>query len=544
MISRRLSILWLFVALAVTAPFRIAASDIEGGVSAAHAEVEVAEAPVLIDGRVLFRVRGVSAYPAERRAAAIEDRIEGVARDPEFQKDMLQAVESAETTRIMAGDRMIMMVLDADAEIEGVRRQELATALAQRIREAIDDYRRQRTPEMLLQDGLYAAVATIVLVSVLALVVWIGRRLAVLMERRLHRHIHALGIQSFEIVRAERLWAALRGALGAGRALAILAIAIAYLHYVLALFPWTRNSANRLLDYLISPLVKIGQAIAADIPDLIFLAVLVVIVHYVLKLTRFFFDAVAGGSVKLAGFQPEWARPTFNIARVAIIAFALVVAYPYIPGSQSAAFKGISLFLGVVFSLGSSSIIANTIAGYALIYRRAFKLGDRVKIAEMMGDVAEMRVQVTHLRSLKNEEIIVPNSMILTSHVVNYSSLAREQGLILHTTVGIGYETPWRQVEAMLLMAAERTAGLLQEPRPFILQQALGDFAVNYELNVHCDDASRMMALYTDLHRNILDVFNEYDVQIMTPAYVADPQQSKVVPKEQWFAAPAQREDG
>jgi small-conductance mechanosensitive channel len=157
----------------------------------------------------------------------------------------------------------------------------------------------------------------------------------------------------------------------------------------------------------------------------------------------------------------------------------------------------------------------------------------------MIGDVMEMRVQVTHLRSLKNEEVIVPNSLILSSQVVNYSSLARKQGLILHTTVGIGYETPWRQVEAMLLMAAERTPGLLREPRPFILQRALGDFAIEYELNVHCDDASAMMALYTALHRNILDVFNEYGVQIMTPAYEMDPQQPKVVPRAQWYASPA-----
>ena len=196
----------------------------------------------------------------------------------------------------------------------------------------------------------------------------------------------------------------------------------------------------------------------------------------------------------------------------------------------------------MVFSLGSSSVIANTIAGYALIYRRAFQLGDRVNINEMIGDVVEMRLQVTHLRSLKNEEVIVPNSLILNSQVINYSSLARKQGLILHTTVGIGYEVPWRQVEALLLMAAERTSGLLQEPQPFILQKSLGDFAVNYELNVFCDDAHAMMKLYTDLHRNILDTFNEYGVQIMTPAYVSDPQELKVVAKPRWYAAPARRE--
>ncbi|MGH7335326.1 MAG: mechanosensitive ion channel family protein, partial [Candidatus Rokuibacteriota bacterium] len=175
--------------------------------------------------------------------------------------------------------------------------------------------------------------------------------------------------------------------------------------------------------------------------------------------------------------------------------------------------------------MGSSSAISNVIAGYTMTYRRTFKVGDRVKIGDVIGDVIEMRLQVTHVRSLKNEEVIVPNSLILNSQVVNYTSLARTQGLILHTTVGIGYETPWRQVEAMLLAAAERTPGLLQDPRPFVLQTSLGDFAVNYELNVYCGDPQLMMPLYTAVHRNVLDVFNEYGVQIMTPSYEADPEQ-------------------
>ena len=254
---------------------------------------------------------------------------------------------------------------------------------------------------------------------------------------------------------------------------------------------------------------------------------------------RLFFSAIARGSIRLTNFAPEWAWPTYKIARFAIVAFGVIVAYPYIPGSESAAFKGVSLFIGVVFSLGSSSAIANLIAGYLMTYRRAFKVGDRVQIGDMLGDVIETRLQATHLRTLKNEELVVPNSLLLNSQVMNYSSLAAKQGLILHTTVGIGYETPWRQVEAMLLLAAERTSGLLKEPAPFVLQKSLGDFAVNYELNVYCGDPHAMLPLYTALHRHILDVFNEYGVQIMTPAYRDDPEQPKLVPREQWYAAPA-----
>ncbi len=526
--------------LALLLPLACAAAGNEG--SPSGADPAIATAPVMVDGRLLFRVRGVSAYPSERRAAAIQERIEAAARDETLPLDALKVHDSADSASIAAGEQVIMTVIDADAEIEGVKRQELARALAHRIREAIADYRSDRRPQWLLRQGLYALAATLLLVAALVVVARLGRWLDALMERRLHRHIQGLGIQSFEIVRAERLWAGMRGAVSAGRGLAVSVLLLAHLHFVLSLFPWTRLSATRLLDYVIGPLATMGSALVADTPDLAFLAILSVIVLYLLKLMRFFFDAVEHGSVRLASFEPEWAPPTYKILRVVTIVFALVVAYPYIPGSQSAAFKGISLFLGVAISLGSSSIIANSIAGYTLIYRRAFRLGDRVRIGDMTGDVVEMRVQVTHLRSLKNEEIIVPNSLILAGQVVNYSSLARRQGLILHTTVGIGYETPWRQVEAMLLMAASRTQGLRLEPPPFVLQQSLGDFAVNYELNVYVDEASQMMGYYTALHRNILDVFNEYGVQIMTPAYVADPPEPKLVPKAQWFAGPAQRE--
>jgi len=239
------------------------------------------------------------------------------------------------------------------------------------------------------------------------------------------------------------------------------------------------------------------------------------------------------------GFEREWADPTYKLLRVAIVALALVVAYPYIPGSSSDAFKGISIFIGIVFSLGSSSTIANVIAGYTMTYRRAFHIGDRVKIGNITGDVTEMRLQVTHLRTIKNEEVIIPNSSILNNEVVNYSSLAHRHGLILHTTVGIGYETPWRQVEAMLVIAAERTPGIMSDPKPFVRQLSLGDFAVTYEINVYCDDPHTMAQIYTALHRNILDVFNEHGIQIMTPAYEGDPESPKVVPKEQWFTAPA-----
>jgi small-conductance mechanosensitive channel len=276
------------------------------------------------------------------------------------------------------------------------------------------------------------------------------------------------------------------------------------------------------------------------IPNFVFLAILFLVTRYVLKLVRLFFDNVANEKVQLRNFDSVWAAPTCNLVRLIVVAFALVVAYPYVPGSDSEAFKGVTLFLGVVISLGSSSLVSSVLSGYGMTYRRTFHIGDIVRIGQHLGAVQEMRLLVTHLRTAKNEEVIIPNSAIMSADVVNYSTMAKERGLVLHTTVSIGYETPWRQVEAMLIESAARTPGLLRERPPFVLQMSLDRFSVTYEINVYCDTPVGMRARCSELHRNILDVFNEYGVQIMVPAYETDPERRKVVPRERWYAEPAQ----
>jgi small-conductance mechanosensitive channel len=340
-------------------------------------------------------------------------------------------------------------------------------------------------------------------------------------------------------MRAEQIWTTVRSVHFAVRSILLLLVILAYVNYVLAQLPATRGFSQDIISFVTGPLQVMGAEIASGIPSLVFLAVLFVVVRLALRILRLFFDAVSRGTVRLANFDPDWATPTYKLARVVLVIFALIVAYPYVPGSGSDAFKGISIFVGVVFSLGSSSALANILAGYMITYRRALKVGDRVKIGDAFGDVIETRLQVTHVCSVKNEEIIIPNSQILNGEVVNYSSLSRVNKLILHTDVGIGYETPWRQVEAMLIAAALRTDGLLHEPPPFVLEKSLGDFAVVYELNAYCDRPRGMVGIYGELHRQILDLFNEHGVQIMTPAYIADPSQPKVVPHDQWYAAPA-----
>ncbi len=500
---------------------------------------EVRLAPVIVDGEVLFTVRGVTAHPAERRAREIAGRIRDLAADPKFDLASLTIEDRGWTTWILGGGRRIMALLDEDAVIEETSRRPLAEMYRGRIGEVIVSYRHNRQPSVLWFRALLALGITLALLAG----GYLGRlgiqRVRAIVEHYYRAHMERIQARAFQIVKADQIWRALKGLLDVVWVVGAVFGVYFYLNYVLSLFPWTRGLANSMYGAAIEPLRTVGAGIVGAIPNLIFLTILALATRYAVKLMRLFFAGVAGETVNLAGFDPDWAWPTFRLIRLLVILLVLVVAYPYIPGSGSDAFKGVSLFMGVIFSLGSSSLIGNFIAGYSLTYRRLFHVGDRVKIGVHVGIVERMRVLVTHLRTIKNEELVVPNSTILAAEVINYSSMPRGEGLILHTTVGIGYETPWRQVEAMLIEAAERTPGLLREPPPFVLQLALGDFCVTYEVNAFCGGPAALETLYTNLHRNILDVFNEYGVQIMTPAYEHDPDQPKVVPREHWHAPPA-----
>jgi small-conductance mechanosensitive channel len=244
-----------------------------------------------------------------------------------------------------------------------------------------------------------------------------------------------------------------------------------------------------------------------------------VILRYVIKGIRFFFSALASGAISLPGFYQDWAIPTYKIVRFLVIAFGVVVIFPYLPGAKSPAFQGVSIFLGVLFSLGSTSAVANMVAGVILTYMRPFKMGDRVKIADAVGDVVEKTLLVTRLTTIKNVEITIPNAMVLGSHIINYSSSAKDLGLVLHTTVTIGYDAPWRKVHELLINAAQATEGALKEPAPYVLQTALDDFYVHYELNCYTNEPNMMAKTYSELHRNIQDRFNEAGVEIMSPHY-------------------------
>jgi len=284
-------------------------------------------------------------------------------------------------------------------------------------------------------------------------------------------------------------------------------------------FPWTRQHGARLLSYIGTPVRFIGNAFLSYLPNLFYIVVIVAVMYYVIKFVRVLAREVERGNIRISGFYPEWAQPTYKIVRFLLFAFTAVVIYPYLPGENSPAFKGVGIFIGVLFSLGSTSAVANVVAGVILIYTRGFRVGDWVKIGDNMGEVTAQTMLATHVKTIRNEEIIIPNSVVLASFVTNYSLLAQNNGLILHTSVTIGYDTPWRKVHELLIEAALKTKHILQTPAPFVLQNALENSYVQYEINAYTDQPLQMVYIYSDLHANIQDCFFAAGVEIMSPVY-------------------------
>lgn len=502
---------------------------------------DIQVAPVIIDGRALFKVVGVSTYSAKKRAKFISKRIIQLAEDKSVSTSSLAVRRDNEIVQIVAGDTFIMKIFQGDAQLEGdFTPWILANSLiVDQITEAIKNYRHERNKKTIIKNIYTAIWRTAALIIVLFVLFFTFKKLDHLLEQHFKRKVESLESKSKKILKARQIWALFKFIIRLAKIIFILITVYIFIHFVLNLFPWTRYLAMTLLVYITDPLHVIVQGVIDYLPNLFFLIFFYLFIRYLLRATHAFFNRVESGKIQIPNFEAEWSWPTYRIVRVIFFILGVVIAYPYIPGSGTEAFKGVTLLLGVLLSLGSTSLIANLIAGYTMTYRKVFKVGDRVKIGEHVGDVTKIRVLETHLLSLKNEEIVIPNSLILNGEVVNYSSLATTRGVVLHTSVGIGYEVPWRQVEAMLLHAAKKTQEIMHDPKPFVLLKTLGDFSVTYELNVFTQKAEKMAQIYSDIHKNIQDVFNEYEIAIMTPHYVADTDQPKISLKKDWFAAPA-----
>ena len=301
----------------------------------------------------------------------------------------------------------------------------------------------------------------------------------------------------------------------------LIVILILYLPLLFNFLPWTEGLVEKFYGYLAEPIKDILRGLLLFLPNVFYIFVIIVIARYIVRALAYITNEIEEEKYVLKGFHRDWARPTFNIVKIILYAFTLVFVFPYLPGSDSPAFKGVSIFLGVLFSLGSTSAIANIVAGIVITYMRPFIVGDRVKIGDSVGDIMEKNLLVTRMKTIKNEDITIPNATIINNHLWNYSKYANSIGIILHPTVTIGYDVPSEQVTKLLLQAAQNTKNLTREFKPFVLQKNLSDFYVEYELNVYTKQPKKMAHFYSDLNKAILDEFNAAGVEILSPHYSA-----------------------
>ena len=479
----------------------------------------VPQVPVTINGRALFPVRGLLSFSAQTRANVISERIHDLSKDVSFDPNAITVSEATTTSDIVAGDRILMSVTDLDVAIPGESRHNLALDYAHRITIALILLRKEYSARSLLLGCAYALAATIVLLILLRIFSTLFPRFYSKLDTSRDTIIPSLHIQKFELLPSTRIADILIGLVRLLRLALTVTLLYFYISLDLGFFPWTRDYAHLLIGYILAPLRLVGTAIIAYLPNLFFIAVIALVAVYLIKLLRVIFTEMGKQTISFSGFHSEWAEPTYKIARFLVLTLTAIAIFPYLPGAKSPAFQGISIFLGVLFSLGSSSAVANIVAGVILTYMRAFKVGDRVQMSDTIGDVIECSLLVTRLRTIKNVEVTIANSMVLSSHIVNFSASAQQRGLILHTTVTIGYDAPWRIVHQLLLAAAAATENVLTDPKPFILQTALDDFYVHYELNAFTNIPNHTARIYSDLHQNIQDKFNEAGVEIMSPHY-------------------------
>jgi len=480
----------------------------------------VEAATVTIGGEPVTSITaGAGTLTPEFRARRIERRALAMIRNPAI-TDLTVAVTEVEGSyELRVGSQLLMVVTPQDAQSLGVGRAALADQYAHDFEVAMRAERHRYEPATLIASTVYAGVATVALV----IVVWAVLR--VLRFARLKvgwlETSRPLRLGQAELVTSEQLRSLLDKIVVAIRAVLLLIAVNVYLTFVLGLFPWTRGASLQLLDYLVTPIRTAGSAFIHYLPKLIFVIVIAAIIYTAVRLVGLFFARVKQGRVVLTNFPPEWADPTNRIVRVLLIAFGLIVAFPYLPASDSAAFAGVSVFMGILLSLSSSSAISNVIAGVVLTYTGGFRVGDYVKIGDAVGDITDMSLLATHMRTIKNEHIAIPNSIALGSSMTNYCRTGTTPGLILYTTVTIGYNAPWRQVHDLLISAALATPGLRHEPPPFVWQTALNDFYIAYEINAYTDAPHDMMATYAALHSRIQDAFNAAGVEIMSPHYTS-----------------------
>ena len=477
--------------------------------------------PVMVDGDTLFYLyTKKGGQTALQRAQEAGEAIEVIGKKINLNPDRVYIENTDIFSDIMYDSEVLVSFTDADAMWEGISRDSLVANRKQMVVDKFHEMKSQYGMWRMVKSVLYCLLVLVAQCLLYQFTSWGFRRIDKRILRLKETTLKPITIQSYEILNTEKQVKLLLVASRLVKFLVVILQLLISLPIIFGIFPSTKGLALQLLDYFLVPIKKIFFGVIGYIPNLISIFVIWFAIKWLVRLTHYVAQEIEKGNLKFNNFYPEWAMPTFNIVRILLYTFMIAMIYNYLPGSDSGVFQGISVFVGIIISLGSSTLIANLMAGLVITFMRPFRIGDRIKLNDTVGDIIEKTPLVTRVKTPKNEIVTVPNSFVMSSLTTNYSSSAQEYGLIIHTDVTFGYEVPWQQVHQLMIQSALATPHIEAEPRPFVLQTKLDDWYVVYQINAYTRHPEKMSAIYSDLHQNILDIFHEAGIEVMSPHFM------------------------
>ena len=491
--------------------------------------------PLVVEDDTLFSIyaRRGGMLPTNRAKEASEKIVE-LGHRLKFFTDSVYVYEGELTTDIMVGEAVIFSVTDNDALWENTTRQELASSYRDIIQKKLEKLHAEYGFQQKLKGGLLVVCILVAQVLLIWLTNWFYRRWRIRLARKLLRQARPISIKDYEVLNVHRQGRVFLFSFNVLRWLVIAVQLLFSIPLLFSAFPETKSLTYRVFGYIWNPFTDIIGSVVGFLPNLFKIIVIIFCFRYLVRGIRYLLNEIAVGNLKVNGFYADWAQPTFVIIRVLCYSFMLVMIWPLLPSSNSEVFQGVSVFIGIIVSLGSSSIIGNVMAGMVMTYMRPVRIGDFIKFGDTQGFVIEKTVLVTRIRTRKNEVITIPNSNLMTSQTSNFTFAAQNYGVIVHTKVTIGYDMKWEVIRDLLLAAAKATPHIVRKPEPFVVVTALDDFYVEYEVNAYTHKPEQLSLIYSELHQNILDNFHQAGVEIMSPHIFAHRKDLELqIPKEQ-----------
>ncbi len=477
--------------------------------------------PVVFYRDTLFYIyTSLGPYQVRERVADVEKKIRFLYEIPFFFPDSIQIKKTHHLITIQYQDQTISGISTADGLWAGKDMDSLAVEQRDALRKTISRYRSENS---LKNNLIRVGELSFILLAVVVLIVLINRLFDYIkhvVQTRENRFLAGVRIRNYELIKREHISVFFVRFMDLLRVLVFLMLFFIAMPVALSIFPSTQNWSGMIREWFWDPLRLIALSIVHYLPNLITITLILVLTRYVLRLFRFFSAEIERGALSINGFHKEWAGPTYALVRFILLMLTLVIIFPYLPGSGSDAFKGMSVFLGILISIGSSSAVANAVAGLVITYMRPFQAGDWIKTGDVTGVVIEKNALVTRIRTINNEDVSVPNSAVLSGHTINYSSLGKKAGLALAVCVKIRYDYAHTLIESLLIHAALRTQDVASSPHPYVFQLSLEELHAVYELNAYTFVPDNMYQIRSDLIRNIQTVFAEAKVEISSTQYV------------------------